>query len=89
MAFVLRAINQPTSIPVSVASLSLIRENASNLSWMFYRFVEQTGSIADQLSTIRKLYEVRNIPNRIQDGKKAFPEDARKLESQGVGLEFR
>ncbi|KAI0089816.1 P-loop containing nucleoside triphosphate hydrolase protein [Irpex rosettiformis] len=89
LAFVLRAIHQPTSIPVSVASLSLIRENASDLSWMLFRFVEQTGSIADQLGTIRKLYEIRNIPNKVVDGTEPFPEDETKMKREGVGLEFR
>ena len=89
LAFVLRASTKPTSIPVSVASLALIDENASNLSWMLYQFVEHTGSIADQLSTIRKLYEIRSIPNKVVDGRKPFPEDEEKVRREGVELEFR
>jgi hypothetical protein len=71
-----------------MASLNLIRENASNLSWQVYRFIDQTGSIADQLASIRKLYEVSNIPNRVVDGTVSFPEDATSVK-YGVELEFR
>lgn len=86
--FALRAVQRPASIPVSLASLSLISQNASNLSWTLYRLVEQTGSIADQFSTIRKLYQITNIPNKIQDGTVPFPENANSLHN-GVTLEFR
>lgn len=78
----------PASIPVSLASLSLIQENTSNLTWTIGRFLEQTGSIAEQLATVRKLYEVTNIPNRIPDGNQAYPEDTSKVK-HGISVEFR
>ena len=52
------------------------------------RFLEQTGSIAEQLTTVRKLYEVINIPNRIPDGDQPFPEDSQKIKF-GISVEFR
>ena len=88
IAFALRAVQHPASIPISLASLSLIQENTSNLTWAIGRFLEQTGSIADQLATVRKLYEVVNIPNRVPDGDQSFPEDTQKLKS-GISIEFR
>ena len=86
--FALRAVQKPSSIPVSLASLSLIEENTAGLSFTIYRFVEQTGSIAEQLGTIRKFYEIMNIPNKIPDGTIPFPEDTNKIKS-GVSVEFR
>lgn len=73
---------------ISLATLTLIQDNTSTLTWTIVRFFEQTGSIADQLATVRKLYEVANIPNRISDGVHAFPEDAQKVKS-GISVEFR
>lgn len=78
----------PASIPVSLASLSLIQENTSNLTWTIGHFFEQTGSIADQLATVRKLYEVTNIPNRIPDGDQPFPDNAQKVKT-GISVEFK
>jgi hypothetical protein len=72
-----------------MASLNLIRESAYSLSWMvIYRFIEQTGSIADRLSSVRNLYEVPNIPNKITDGTASFPEDTSSVQF-GIDLEFR
>ena len=88
IAFALRAVQYPASIPVSLASLSLIQENTSNLTWTIGRFLEQTGSIAEQLTTVRKLYEVSHIPNRIPDGNTPFPEDTQKINA-GISVEFR
>ena len=88
IVFTLRAIQYPASMPVSLASLNLLQQTTSHFSFTVWRFFDQTSSISDQLSTIRKLYEVANIPNRIDDGKVPFPEDAQKLR-HGVSLEFK
>lgn len=53
-----------------------------------WRFVQQTGSITDKLETVRKLYDVSNIQNRIKDGTVPYPEDAQKLK-HGITIEFR
>lgn len=88
IAFALRAIQYPASIPISLTSLHLITETTSNFSWSLWRFLEQTGSIADQFATVRKLYDIVHIPNKIQDGTKPFPEDSQKVK-HGISLEFR
>nr|VWP00422.1 Mitochondrial phosphate carrier protein [Ganoderma boninense] len=54
----------------------------------FYRLSYSTSSVAEQLATVRKLYEVGNIKNKIQDGTVPFPEDASQIKS-GIALEFR
>ena len=78
----------PASIPVSLASLNLIQHTASSFGWTVYKFFEQFGSIADQLATVRKMYDIVNIPNRVPDGTVPFPEDAQKVKS-GIAVEFR
>ena len=46
------------------------------------------GSISDRLSSLRKLYEAENIPNKIVDGTIPFPENAQSI-GDGISLEFR
>jgi len=86
--FALRAIQRPASIPVSLASLNLIQQSTQRFGITIYFFVSQFGSIADQLATVRKLYDISNIPNRVEDGNVPFPEDTQKIK-MGVGVEFR
>ncbi|KAH9931269.1 P-loop containing nucleoside triphosphate hydrolase protein [Fomitopsis serialis] len=88
IVFTLRAVQYPASIPVSLASLNLIQHTASSFGWTVYRFFDQFGSIADQLATVRKMYDIVNIPNRVPDGTVPFPEDAQKAKS-GITVEFR
>lgn len=60
----------------------------SNFSYTILQFFDQFGSVAEQLEAIRKLYEVKNIPNRVVDGTIPYPEDKQKLRS-GISIEFR
>lgn len=73
---------------MSLASLTLITETTERFSWTLHRLFQQTGSIAEQLATVRKLYEVSHIPNKIPDGELPFPEDAQQSKA-GIALEFR
>ena len=75
-------------MPVSLASLNLLQQTTSQFSYTLWRFFDQTGSVTEQLATVRKLYDVAHIPNRIPDGTVPFPEDAQKIRN-GVELEFR
>jgi hypothetical protein len=52
-----------------------------------FKFFDQTESIADQLASIRKVYEITGIPNKILDGCDPFPENQRDL-NIGVCVEF-
>ena len=51
---------------------------------MIYRI----RNIEHQLTSVKKVYEVVNIPNVLSDGTIPFPEDASQIKS-GVALEFR
>ncbi|KAI0935711.1 hypothetical protein AcW1_000157 [Taiwanofungus camphoratus] len=88
IVFSLRAVQHPASIPVTLASLNLIQQTTANFGWTVYRFIDQFGSIAEQLATVRKLYDIVNIPNRIPDGTVPFPEDVQKVKA-GISVEFR
>ena len=88
IVFALRAVQYPASIPVSLASLTLITETATRFSYTLQILFTQTGSIAEQFETVRKLYDVGNIRNKVADGTVSYPEDSRKA-SAGITLEFR
>jgi hypothetical protein len=88
IVFTLRAVQYPTSIPLSLASLHLIRENAQSFSSSVFHLLDETGNMAEQLSSVRKLYEIENIPNKIVDGREPFPENQQTL-NNGISVEFR
>ncbi|KAI0726052.1 P-loop containing nucleoside triphosphate hydrolase protein [Fomitopsis betulina] len=88
IVFTLRAVQYPATIPVSLASLNLIQQTASSFGWTVYNLFGQFGSIADQLATVRRMYDIVNIPNRVPDGTVPFPEDTQKVRS-GITVEFR
>lgn len=88
IVFTLRAVHNPTSIPLSLASFNLITSTASSFSNTVLHMLDSTSSIADNFESVRRLYEVLNIPNKVVDGAKKFPEDARKI-ADGIEIEFR
>lgn len=53
-----------------------------------FSLLDETRSVADQLSRIRNIYEVGNIPNKIADGREPYPENQQSL-TMGMAIEFR
>ncbi|KAJ7480006.1 P-loop containing nucleoside triphosphate hydrolase protein [Mycena galericulata] len=88
IVFTLRAVQYPSDIPLSLASLNLITATTSKFSRTLFDLFEQTGSVAENLAGIRKLYETYTIPNVVVDGETPFPEDQQSLKL-GVSVEFK
>lgn len=88
IVFTLRAVQYPASIPISLASLNLVTQTTQTFTYMLFNLFVETGSIAEKLSSVKRLYEVGNIPNRVVDGNESFPEDQQSLE-MGISVEFR
>ncbi|TFK81137.1 P-loop containing nucleoside triphosphate hydrolase protein [Polyporus arcularius HHB13444] len=86
--FILRAAQFPMSIPLSLASLSLVQDAAREFAWSFRVIVNRTWSIESRLTAVKRMYEVVEIANEIPDGKVPFPEEASEIR-HGVALEFR
>jgi hypothetical protein len=86
--FTLRAVQYPASIPISLASLNLITQTTQSFTHILFNLFDETGSFTEQLASVRKLYQVDSIPNKIPDGKEPFPENDRSL-NMGVSVEFR
>ncbi|KAJ8095279.1 hypothetical protein PM082_010502 [Marasmius tenuissimus] len=87
IVFTLRAVQYPSSIPLSLASLNLITQTTSSFAHLLTSLFDQTTSVADSLSSIRRLYDIMELPNRITDGSASFPEDQQALRS-GISVEF-
>ncbi|KAF8446437.1 P-loop containing nucleoside triphosphate hydrolase protein [Boletus edulis BED1] len=88
IVFTLRAVQYPASIPVSIASLTLINHTAQTFSSSFFGLFGESHHLAERFASVQKLYEVANIQNRIVDGNISFPEDQQALR-HGISIEFR
>lgn len=88
IVFTLRAVQYPSTIPLSLASLHLIRENASSFSSSIFGLLDETANVAEQLASVRKLYEIDSIKNKVPDGKEPFPENRQTL-LNGISIEFK
>ncbi|KAI0716183.1 P-loop containing nucleoside triphosphate hydrolase protein [Cerioporus squamosus] len=88
IVFTFRAAQYPTSIPVSLASLSLVQDAANKFLWSFHSMIYRTRGIEQQLTAVKKVYEVVKIENVVPDGTIPFPEEASQVRS-GVALEFK
>jgi len=88
IVFTLRAVQQPSSIPVSLAYLHLVQRTSSLFMDNVRTLLQQTGNVSERLSALRKLYEAGNIPNQVIDGTVPFPENEQSIRD-GISLEFR
>ncbi|EIN13242.1 P-loop containing nucleoside triphosphate hydrolase protein [Punctularia strigosozonata HHB-11173 SS5] len=88
IVFTLRAVKQPAEIPVSLASLELVKRAAHQCTNAIVDVYMRSGGIGENLSSLRKLYNIEKIANRVADGKVPFPEDQQSIRN-GISLEFR
>jgi hypothetical protein len=86
--FTLQAVQKPTSIPVSLASLHLLQRSLGTFVSRITDIFQTVGSISTRLSNLRKLYEAEKIPNKVVDGTTPFPENAQSI-GNGILIEFR
>src|SRR5579863_5400946 len=86
--FAFRAVQHPSSIPISLASLHLMQEASDDFMSHVSTFMLQTGNFSDQLLNLRKLFEAGNITNKIADVTTPFPEN-QQSNRDGISLEFR
>ena len=86
--FTFQAVQRPASIPVSLASFNLLQQSLYSFVLRIDAILRNAGSISERLSSLRKLYEAENIPNKVVDGTIPFPENAQSI-GDGISLEFR
>ncbi|GJJ09413.1 hypothetical protein Clacol_003635 [Clathrus columnatus] len=88
VVFTMGAVQSPQSIPVSLASLTLIRQAVDSFSGPLLTFISQSLTISDAFISIRRLHELINIPNQLKTGTEAYPEDQSNLNRFGISVEF-
>ncbi|KAF9242362.1 P-loop containing nucleoside triphosphate hydrolase protein [Melanogaster broomeanus] len=88
IVFKLRAVQYPVSIPLSLASLTLINNTASSFTSNLFGLFGESFSLAGQFASVRELYQIPNISNRVVDGKVPFPENQQTV-LHGISIEFR
>ncbi|KAE9391046.1 P-loop containing nucleoside triphosphate hydrolase protein [Gymnopus androsaceus JB14] len=88
IVFTLRAVQQPASIPMSLASLNIITSTSESFSGSLMHIFFRIGSISENFATVRKMYEVINLQNRILDGTIPYPQNQQALQ-MGMSIEFR
>lgn len=85
---ILRVIQKPTTVPLTLA-LALFLVERTSRSLFFDNFSPyERGNLATQLADVRALYEIKNVQNKVVDGKEPFPENKQSLRS-GISVEFR
>ena len=75
-------------MPLSLASLNLITQTTSSFSHALLSLAEYSDSVMDKLSSVKKLYEIVELPNKVVDGELPFPDNHQSLEF-GMTIEFR
>ncbi|KAF8588476.1 P-loop containing nucleoside triphosphate hydrolase protein [Ramaria rubella] len=87
VVFTFRAVQSPRSIPVSLASLTLIRQTVASFATSLTGLFSQTSSMSETFASIRRLYEIVHIENHVIDGTKPYPENQQALKN-GMAIEF-
>jgi hypothetical protein len=88
IVFAFRALQQPSTIPSSFASLQLMKEASDSFLGHVRVLLLETGNFSDGLLNLRKLFEAGNITNKVVDGTIPFPENQQSIQN-GISLEFR
>ncbi|KAG2132378.1 P-loop containing nucleoside triphosphate hydrolase protein [Suillus clintonianus] len=82
IVFMLNAVQNPMTVPLSFASLVLIERVSDS-------FVSARAfAIGAQFARVRDLYEFKNMQNKVVDGTEPFPENQQSL-SRGISVEFK
>jgi hypothetical protein len=86
--FAVRAAQQPSSIPISLASLHLMQQASNDFMMHISTLLSETGDFSENLLGLRKLFEASNISNKVIDGTTPFPQNQQSVRD-GISLEFR
>ncbi|KAF8508693.1 P-loop containing nucleoside triphosphate hydrolase protein [Gautieria morchelliformis] len=88
LVFTIRAMQSPRSIPVSLASLTLIKQTVADFEQPLLYLLYRTSSLSETLRSLRRLYEMSNLKNQVVDGTEPYPENRQTLQT-GISVEFR
>ena len=85
--FAMKALSTPATIPLSLATLTVVQAQVSQFSDSVLKLLQSNKSLTMQFESIKELYELDEIANQIVDGTEPFP-DPNKTTS-GISIEFK
>jgi hypothetical protein len=83
-----QALQAPSTLPTSYASLTIIRNTIDQVTRNFYWIKQEAQDFGQVLADFEQLYELPNIPKHVVDGRIRFPENMLDLK-EGLLIEFR
>lgn len=83
IAFILIVSRKQVNFPMALAAFTLIQSAAKNLRLNLNSIFQQTGDFASQLSSLRAIYAVSEIKNKVKDGTEGL-----NTNRDGLSLEF-
>ncbi|RPD78581.1 HlyB/MsbA family ABC transporter [Lentinus tigrinus ALCF2SS1-7] len=89
IAFTVAALKKPKNMPESLASLNLVQAATRGFASSVFEMYARTQRVGAQLTALRDLYEMGNIPNIVPDGTVPFPVDPSDKTGSGISVEFR
>jgi hypothetical protein len=76
-------VRDPGNLPMVLAAFTLVQSTATNLRLNLNSIFQQTGGLANQLSSLRVVYSVSEIKNQVVDGTEKL-----KSSREGISVEF-
>jgi ABC-type transport system involved in cytochrome bd biosynthesis fused ATPase/permease subunit len=76
-------VRDPGNLPMVLAAFTLVQSTAKNLRLNLTSIFQQTGGLANQLSSLRVVYSVSEIKNQVVDGTEKL-----KSSREGISVEF-
>lgn len=83
IALVSTVVRDPGNLPMVLAAFTLVQSTAKNLRLNLNSIFQQTGGLANQLSSLRVVYSVSEIKNQVVEGTEKL-----KSSREGISLEF-
>ncbi|KAF8516471.1 P-loop containing nucleoside triphosphate hydrolase protein [Hysterangium stoloniferum] len=69
----------------SLTSIALMQQVSTNLTWTLYDIFRDSRSMQQLLQQIKEIYDIGNIPNKLEDGDLKYPDTAI---SRGMEIKF-
>ena len=82
IAFAVKALQTPSNIPLSIATLTLIQRQTEQFSHALFGFLDNRVSVSAQVAMVKDLYDMDQLENKVKDGYKTIPD------VEGVSVEF-
>ncbi|EJD55703.1 P-loop containing nucleoside triphosphate hydrolase protein [Auricularia subglabra TFB-10046 SS5] len=89
IVFTLQVVRSPASMPFTMASFSVIQQSVQTFTMQVVQLMYSGDNVAQSLQSLKELYELINVKNRVVDGTEPFPENAQETATHGISIEFK